>query len=161
MPNILNINAESGANIIGDDAQPTLTLTNSSSGAALEVSRLVVTSTATLAGDINLSTGVLAGPATISGRVVFTSSATATNQVNFVRTVIGSPSVATAVFSVSGASIPVMEFQANALVSAVSIVFAASANWAGMSGVRVKFSDGVTYGWIPVLPSAVFTAAAI
>lgn len=46
-----------------------------------------------------------------------------------------------------------------AFVSAVSIVFAASANWAGMGGIRVARSDG-TFGWIPIIPDGSFTAAA-
>lgn len=147
MANILNINAEQGANIIGDDAQPTLSLTNTSTGPGLYVGPMVSVSGASIA--------------QILGNPVITSNATAVNIAQMTRTVIGSPSVALAMFSVSGASIPVFEFQANALVSAVSIIFAAGTGWAGMSGVRVKFSDGTTYGWIPVLPNAVFTAAAI
>lgn len=154
MPNTLNINAETGANIIGDDDQPALTITNSSTGAGLQVDRLVVTSTATIAGGVALSASLLAN-------VTIGSTATATVPFSVARTVIGSPSVALQTYQVSGASVPVLEFRANALVSAISIVFAASANWAGMSVIRVKFSDGITYGWIPVLPSATVTAAAI
>lgn len=154
MANISNLNAEVGANLIGDDAQPTLTLTNSSTGAGLEVDRLVVTSTATIAGQVAFS-------ASLAANVTIGSGATAQVPFNVVRTVIGSPSIALQTFQVSGASVPVFEFKTNALVSAVSIVFAASGNWAGLSVVRVKMSDGVTYGWIPVLPSASVTAAAI
>lgn len=145
MANIINLNAEVGANLIGDDDQPTLTLTNSSTGAGLQVDRLVVTGNATIAGS----------------QMNFSSNTTLAIPLTVTRTVIGSPSVALAAFQVSGPSIPVFEFKSNALVSAVSIVFAASGNWAGLSVVRVKMSDGVTYGWIPVLPSATVTAAAI
>ena len=74
--------------------------------------------------------------------------------------VVGAPSVALLRLNASGASVAIMEFQRNAFVSAVSIVFAASANWAGLGGFRVKLSDGTTYGWVPILPPAVFTAAA-
>lgn len=154
MPNILNLNAEIGANMIGDDAQPTLTITNTSTGPGLVIDRLVVTSTATIAGNLNF-TGLLNSSTTI------TSNTTLATPLTLTKSVIGAPSVALQTYQVSGASVPVFEFQANALVSAVSIVFAASGNWAGMSVVRVKFSDGVTYGWIPVLPSAVVTAAGI
>lgn len=116
MANIVNLYAEAGAGLIGDDAQPAVAFSNQGNGPALSL--------------------------------------------NF-GTTIGLPSVALARFSATGASIPIFEFQANSMVSAVSIVFAASANWAGLSVVRVKFSDGTTYGWIPVLPSATVTAAAI
>lgn len=146
--------AESQASLIGDDAQPALTLRNTSTGPGLNVDRMVVTGAATIAGNLNFA-GVF------NSNVTITSNVTEARFVTFVRSVIGSPSVAVHSYLVSGASVPVLEFQGNALVSAVSIVFAASANWAGMSVVRVKFSDGVTYGWIPVLPSAVVTAAAI
>ena len=37
MANLLNFDAESGANAIGDDSTPTLTLENSSTGRALDV----------------------------------------------------------------------------------------------------------------------------
>lgn len=37
MANLININAESGANLIGDDAQPTITFQNTSTGAALSL----------------------------------------------------------------------------------------------------------------------------
>lgn len=154
MSNLIDLWAESQASFIGDDANAALTITNSSTGAGLQVDKLVVTSTATIAGQINLA-GSLTGGVTIS------SNATLGVPLTMTRTVIGSPSVAMHTYLVSGASVPVFEFKANALVSAVSIVFAASANWAGLSAVRVKFSDGTTYGWLPVLPSAVVTAAAI
>lgn len=39
MANIINLDAESQANLIGDDAQPTLTLENSSTGHSLELKR--------------------------------------------------------------------------------------------------------------------------
>lgn len=154
MSNLVDLWSETQASLIGDDAQPSLTLTNTSTGPGLKVDRLVVTSTATIAGQVNLA-------GSLSGNVTIGSGATEALAVSLTRTVIGSPSVALQSFQVSGASVPVFEFKANALVSAVSIVFAASGNWAGLSAVRVKFSDGTTYGWIPVLPSAVVTAAAI
>lgn len=154
MSNLIDIWAESGASFIGDDAQPALTITNSSSGPGLSTNRLLVTSSVTLAGDVNFA-GVFNSTVTIASNV------TLAVPLTLARTVIGAPSVALQAYSVSGASVPVFEFKANALVSAVSIVFAASGNWAGLSVVRVKMSDGTTYGWIPVLPSATVTAAAI
>ena len=160
MANLLNINAESGANIIGDDAQPTLTITNTSTGPALNLDRLVVSGAATIGGDVNFASPV-AGLATITAPVTLISTTTLVTSLNIIRTQIGNGSVALAIFSVSGASVPVFEFQRNAIVSAVSIVFAASGNWAGTGVIRVKYNDNTTLGWIPVLPSAVVTAAAI
>ena len=160
MANLININAEQGANMIGDDAQPTLTLTNTSTGPALSLDRLVVTGAATIGGDVNFA-GTSAGLTTITAPVTLISTTTLVTSLNIIRTQIGNGSVALAIFSVSGASVPVFEFQRNAIVSAVSIVFAASANWGGLAAVRVKKNDDTTLGWIPVLPDAVVTAAAI
>jgi hypothetical protein len=160
LANLINLNAEEGANMIGDDVNPTLTLTNSSTGAGIQIDRLVVTSTATIGGDVNFA-GTTAGLTTITAPVTLISTTTLVTSLNIIRTQIGNGSVALAVFSVSGASVPVFEFQRNAIVSAVSIVFAASGNWAGTGVVRVKHADNTTLGWIPVLPSAVVTAAAI
>lgn len=131
-----NTDSATGADIVGQEATPTLALSNASTGPGLKVDRLVSTSGATI-----------------------TSTATAAPAVTLGRTMVGSPSVGLAVLSVSGASVPVFDLQSSSFVSAVSIVFAASANWAGMGGIRVKLSDGITYAWIPILPGAVFTAA--
>ncbi len=112
MANIVNLDAEAGAAMVGDDASPTLSLSNST-GPALEV----------------ISKGV--ANASISG------------------------------LKLTNASMPscaVMSLGAGAFVSVVSIVFAASANWAGTGAVRVVKSDG-TFGWIPVFPDGVVTAA--
>lgn len=119
MANIINIDAETGANFIGDDAEPALTITNSSTGAGVRTNRA------------EISPGILAGNATITGLTFQT------------------PSVA------SGA---VMKFESGALVSAVSLIFAAGAGWAGMMAIRVVKSNG-TFGWIPVLPDAQVTGA--
>jgi hypothetical protein len=114
MANIMNFNAEVGANFIADDASPGLTLENTGGGSAL---KLKVTQVANNSiGVLDLSVG-----STASG----------------------------AALGLSG----------GAFVSAVSIVFAASANWAGMGAIRVARTDG-TFGWIPVLPDGVVTAAA-
>ena len=136
MANIRNLDAESGANYIGDDAQPSLTFNNSSTGPGLSVDRLQITSTATL-GSPSLSQ-----PAA-----------------TFFRTLVGNASVGVIAIMASGASVPAIELRGSAWVSAISIVFAASAHWAGMGAVRTLLPDGITYGWIPVLPSAVVTAA--
>lgn len=58
MGNILNLDAETGANIIGDDAQPTLEISNSSTGVALNLK-------ATGAAALKINTSILAANATI------------------------------------------------------------------------------------------------
>ena len=112
MVNLRNIDAESGANMIGDDATPTLSFSNTV-GPALEI---VAATTAN---------------ASVSGLKLTSSTA----------------------------SVAVLQLGGTSFVSAVSIVFAASANWAGMGAIRVARTDG-TFGWVPVLPDAVVTAAA-
>ncbi len=89
------------------------------------------------------------------------SNATVGPSLKLVRTGNGSASVGVLQLGASGASVPMIDLLANSFVSAVSIIFAAGANWAGMGGIRVRLSDGITYGWIPVIPNGQFTAAAI
>ena len=48
MANLVNINAEAGADIVGDDAEPTLTLKNSSTAPGLLAQGLAVSSTASI-----------------------------------------------------------------------------------------------------------------
>lgn len=114
MPNLVNLYAEQDAEIVGDDAFPTLSIKNSSTGVTLKLQN--------------------------------TPSANATNAV----LQLGVNSIASA---------PSFGLIGGAFVSAVSIIFAASANWAGMGGIRVVRTDG-TFGWIPVIPDGQFTAAA-
>ena len=137
MANVINLNAEIGANYIGDDAQPAIRLENSSTGPGLSVDDLHVSSLATI------QSSALTQPALTIGR-----------------TTSGNASVGVIAIGASGPSVPVIQLLGRAFTSAVSIVFAASANWAGVGGIRVQLSDGITYGWIPVLPSATFTGAA-
>jgi hypothetical protein len=90
--------------------------------------------------------------------ITFSSSTTDNIPLAVSRTTIGTATVGLMRFATSGASIPVMQFAGSALVSVVSIVFAASANWAGTKVIRVVNDDGTQLGWIPVLPTAVVTA---
>lgn len=113
MANIRNIDAETGANMIGDDATPTLSFSNTV-GPAVE------------------AVGSTAANATLSGLRLTQSIA-------------------------SGA---VLNLAGKSFVSAVSIVFAAGASWAGLGAIRVVRTDG-TFGWIPVLPNGVVTPAAV
>ena len=77
MSNLINIDAEQGADIIGDDAQPTLTLVNTSTGAALRAA--TIDNSSSTAGVLirnalvgNLSIGVLRvqGNSVASGAVL-------------------------------------------------------------------------------------------
>lgn len=113
MANKINIDAETGANMIGDDSSPTLSFENTV-GPALEVK------------------GATSANATLSGLRLTQSIASG------------------AVINLAGKS----------FVSAVSIIFAAGSGWAGMGAIRVVRTDG-TFGWIPVLPAAQVTAAAV
>ena len=65
--------------------------------------------------------------------------------------------------NVVGASRPsgaILALKGDAFVSAVSLIFAAGAGWAGMGAIRIVKTDG-TFGWVPVLPDAQVTAAAV
>lgn len=115
MANIVNLDAESNADIVGDDGQPTLSLGNTGGGASLRV----------------IATGL--ANATVAGLQLSDSSV---------------------------ASLAVMKLDGTAFVSAVSIVYATSANWAGQGAMRIVKTDG-TFGWIPVLPDAVVSAAVV
>jgi hypothetical protein len=107
-----NIDAESGANFIGDDATPTLSFANTV-GPALEI----------------VSKGT--ANASISG-LKLTSSV---------------------------ASEATMQLGGTAFVSCSTINFTTAAV-AGLGAIRVLRTDG-TFGWIPVMPNAAVTAAAV
>ena len=96
-----------------------------------------------------------------TGAALTLSNATVGPAVKFARLASGGASIGVIQIAASGASVPVFQLQANALVSAVSLIFAASANWAGMAAIRVQYPNGTSYGWIPVLPDGQVTAAAI
>ncbi len=139
MPNTINLNAEIGANYIGDDAQPSLTITNNSTGPGLQVDDLVISGS---------------GGATISGN------AAGTPVLNISKSVIGAPTVGTIQIQTSGASIPIFQFQGSALASLSTIKFT-TGGVAGTFGLRVTDAAGVVLGWIPVMPDASVTAVAI
>ena len=62
------------------------------------------------------------------------SNATVGPSLKLVRLGAGAASVGMIQIQASGASVPILQLNANSFVSAVSIIFAASANWAGMGG---------------------------
>jgi hypothetical protein len=66
MANLLNLNAESEANLIGDDTQPALTIQNSGGGNALELE-----ASATIAANATIGVALdLVGTGTASGAVL-------------------------------------------------------------------------------------------
>ena len=157
MANLININAEEGANMIGDDAEPTLNLENSSTGAGLEVDRLVVSSTATIAGAID-ATGNLAVGGTLD-----VDGLTTLDGVNSDSGILSALATVAVSLSVAGSSVAsgaAIAFTGDSLTSTASIVFAASANWAGLRTGRVVLEDG-NFGHLVVFPDAVVTNAAI
>lgn len=137
MGNLINLNAAVGANYIGDDAQPSVEFGNTSTGPGIKVDKLLIASGASIMGS------ALTGAALSINRVA------------------GNASVGTVQISASGASVPIIQLLGQSFTSAVSVIFAAGAGWAGMGAIRVQLSDGITYGWIPVLPNAQVTAAAV
>lgn len=116
MGNLVDLYSETNPSLLSDDATPGLTLTNTSTGNALRLSRTAA------AGNSTVALLELAPAST--------------------------------------ASVAAIGLKNTSFVSAVSIVFAASANWAGLGAIRVIRTDG-TFGWIPVLPDGVVTAAAV
>jgi hypothetical protein len=119
MGKLLNIDAETNANIIDDGADPSLKITNSN-GMALEVNKMEV------------DAGILVASATVVGME------------------LNGASVA------SGA---VLKFSGDALVSCTSILFV-TGGVAGTKAIRIVQADG-TFAWIPVLPDAAITGAAV
>lgn len=137
MANTVNLTAEVGANMIGDDAQPTVVFTNSSTGAGLQTDRLVVTSSATVAG-----------------------SAAGVPAINVFKTSISTPTSGVIGALTSGASLPVFQIGGSGFASLSTIKFT-TGGVAGTFGIRVVNADGTVLGWLPVLPDAAVTAVAI
>ena len=150
MTNTVNLFAESGADFIGDDVAPALTIRNSSTGAGLKVDKLSVSSGATVG--YVVSSKVRIGDTAVAGN------ATTTVPLSISHTV-SEPTVALINVNLSTASGAIISLAGQAFVSAVSLDFAASTNWAGMGALRIQKADG-SLGWIPILPNAVVTAAA-
>lgn len=145
----MNLYAESGRNIIGDDSTPTLTLENSSTGEGLKFQntvdgtgvQLATVSGATTA--VYLQSGaevlrVLGSVATITAS--FRSSATQGTALEARHTVISAPTAPVMTFTNSCASGAFFEFKGflASIASAGSIT----------RGVRVKFGNEL--GWMPV-----------
>ena len=131
MSNTINLDAEIGANFIGDDAQPSITISNSSTGSGLEVHKLAVASSASV-DSVNIGGPILAASATVTNMNIHGSSVA------------------------SGALIGL---KGDAFISASTINTTTSAV-AGLGAIRVARSDG-TFGWIPVYPDGAVTTAAV
>jgi len=148
MADTLNLAAESGRNIIGDDSSPTLTLENTSSGNTLKLQN---------AGGTGTSLSIISCP-TVSLKIAsggagaevesavenyFKSSVTEQHALVIEHTTaIASPTVAPLKLGTSAASGAVIEFDIG-LVSNASI-----ATMAGAVPVRLKGEDKIAY--IPI-----------
>ena len=131
MANLINLDAEVGANYIGDDAGPSLTVSNLSTGPGLKVHGLVLTSTASI------------DAATIGGPVLAAAATIANLNLR------GASRASGAVFALKG----------DAFVS-VTTIKATTGGVAGSGAIRIVLTDG-TFGWIPVYPDGAVTAAAV
>lgn len=142
MPNQVNLWAEVGANLIADDAEPALTLSNTGSGPGLRTLGLVAQSTASID---------LAYLPTIQGGTTGTAALTVR------KTVPGSISVGT--LRISGGSTPsgaVLEFYEKGFVSITSVVLTTVAN----SDYAIRVQVGAETRWIPVFKDAAIVGAA-
>lgn len=139
MANLLNLDAESGANAIGDDSQPTFTFSNTGGSYGLHSEGLAVVSTA------SIDVAQIASLTANTTRPVSAANATVVK------------------FNLTGSSIAsgaVLGLLNNsAYVSATTINIGASA--ANVNGAfRVVLPNG-TFGWVPVLANAAVSGTAV
>lgn len=138
MANLINLDAESGADLIGDDAQPAVAFRNTSTGPGLRSYGLVNTSTASV--DIlNAYSQSATSPAGIFSQVVGNMS------IGILR--IAGNSVA------SGAAI---EFSNKAFASITSVVLTTVAN----TDYAIRVQVGLETRWIPLFKDAAIIGAA-
>lgn len=147
MADVVNLNAESDRNIIGDDSSPTLTLENTSSGNVLKLQNAGGTGVALSI--ISCATTPLlvngAGLGVTSGGFVFNSTASAVNSLVLSNTKVQSPTVAILKLSNnSTASGPLLDLGRVDF----GVVSTASACATIDFAFRVKVGD--MYGWVPV-----------
>ena len=161
---ILNLDSDTGANIIGNEATPVLSISNDSTGPGLELDNLVVTSTATIAtADIaagTLDATTLTGTTVtledlaVSSTATINANATLEPAVHFQNTMVQGATQETMVLAVSScASAPAIRLAGTAFVSCTSIQWTGAA-LAGVGAIRVAYTDTDTLGWIPILPNA-------
>lgn len=132
LKSVLNIDAETGANIIGAEATPVLSISNASTGPAIKVNDFVATSDATVA-SLGLSGGILTANATIA-------------QLH--------------IPGASAASAPLISFTGlKTLASCTTIAFT-TGGVAGTYAIRVAVPSGL-FGWIPILPDGAISATVV
>lgn len=139
MADTVNLWAESGRNIIGDDTGPTLILENQSSGEVLKLQS---------AGGTGVQLATVSG-ATTSLFIVsakqgadIRSGATESNVLIVKHSVVNSPTVAPLVLVASGPSAPAIEFQGNGLIAVAT---------GGSVSAAIRVKSGNSYYWIPVM----------
>ena len=142
MSNLPNLDAESQADIIGDDAQPTLALKNTSTGPGLRAFGLVNTSTASV--DIlNLVTAIETNSATAG--VLVRNGAVGNMSIGVLR-----------VQGNSVASGSVLEFTNKGFASITSVVLTTVAN----TDYAIRVQVGLETRWIPLFKDAAIIGAA-
>lgn len=134
MPVMPNLMADP-ADLIGDDAEPALTIRNTGSGPGMRAEGLVGASGASI-DQLNLvgrgAGSILAANATVN-----------------IQFILSTPSRASGAF---------IKFDAG-LVSCTTIL-ATTGGTAGTYAIRIVRPDG-TFGWIPIYPDGAVTAAAV
>lgn len=159
MSDLMNLFAESGRNIIGDDSSPALTLENISSGQALQLQNaggtgvaLSVVSTPTTsvmvrgaAGGLDIQTTGIAG--------TFKSTATLNQVLDISSTVLGGATIAPVRITASTASQAFFDFR-GAVISTASINLAAN-TMAGVIQVWINGQGGPAIGYLPIFKGVV------
>lgn len=143
MADVLNLNAASGRNMIGDDTTPNLTLESTSSGEVLKLQN---------AGGTGIQLSMVSAPTTAlkiasaKGGAVIQSGATEGLPLHVGHSVIGSVTVAPLRITASGVSQAAIELQGGLITAAAYLGSGGSITKA----LRVKQGD--TYYVIPVMP---------
>ena len=142
IPNLVNLHAEIGADLIGNDAEPALTISNTGTGPGLRTLGLVTQSTASI--DVAYIPTLQGGAA-------------GSNPVTIQRTVPGSISVG--VLRISGnstASQAVLEFYQKGFLSITSTVLTTVAN----SDYAIVVQVGLETRYLPLWKAAAIIGAA-
>ena len=141
MSNLVNLFAESGADLIGDDVNPTLTIKNIGGGPGLRVEGLVLVSTASIDG-LNLNS-VSYGNATVPFSIT--------------RTVVGNQSIG--VLRIVGNSVAygaMIEFTNKGFISITSTVLTTVAN----TDYAIPVQVGLETRYIPLFKAAALIGGA-
>jgi len=159
MADTLNLYAESGRNIIGDDSSPTLNLENTSSGEVLKLQnaggtgvQLSTVSAPTTsvfiqggAGGVNVQT--------VGTAITAQSTATLTPTAIFGHTVLAGATIAPIRVIASTASAAFFDFR-GAVISTASVSMTAATS-AGYIKVWINGEGGANVGYIPILKGVV------